>query len=59
MTTANGGDAWTWATSNPPTPHRRFISQTSPMIPHGHSFDKTTATLVIHKGDKLFAYVRR
>jgi hypothetical protein len=58
VTSADGGDAWTWVTSNPvpysaPAVHRSNIAAG----PHGHSFNKTTATLVIGTGDKLFAYV--
>jgi hypothetical protein len=58
VTSANGGDAWTWATSNP-TPHSAPAVHQSTIAdgPHGHSFDKATATLVINSGDKLFAYV--
>jgi hypothetical protein len=57
-TGADGGDAWTWVTSNPapysaPADHQSNVAAGL----HDHWFTNTTSTLAINTGDSLFAYV--
>jgi hypothetical protein len=58
VASADGGDAWTWVTSNP-TPYSAPAVHQSNVAAgiHGHGFDSATATLVVGTTDKLFAYV--
>ncbi len=58
VTSTDGGDAWTWVTSNPtpfsaPAVHQSNIAAGI----HDHSFANTIAPLVVAVGDSLFAYV--
>src|SRR5205823_2499586 len=56
--TADGGDGWTWVSSNPTpfsgaTAHQSNLSPTS----HQHVFNFAWATLPVNTGDVLVAYV--
>jgi hypothetical protein len=55
---ADGGDAWTWVTSNP-TPFSAPAAHQSNSAAgeHSHWFASATAPLVISVGDNLFAWV--
>jgi len=55
---ADGGDAWTWVTSNPTPFSGTAASQSSAGAgEHQHYFDWASATLKVDAGDFLFAYV--
>ncbi|HZV36972.1 MAG TPA: glycoside hydrolase family 9 protein, partial [Verrucomicrobiae bacterium] len=56
--TADGGDAWTWVSSNP-TPYSGSMAHQSAVAPgeHEHYFSNATGTMTINKGDTLFAYI--
>jgi Glycosyl hydrolase family 9/Cellulase N-terminal ig-like domain len=58
VTGADGGDSWTWVTSNP-TPYSAPADHQSVVAAglHDHWFNNATATLAISTGDSLFAYV--
>ncbi|MEW6302770.1 MAG: PQQ-dependent sugar dehydrogenase [Verrucomicrobiota bacterium] len=55
---AQGGDAWTWVSSNP-APYSGTLAHQSALIAgtHQHYFDNATATLAVGPGDALCAYV--
>src|SRR5262249_29001637 len=55
---ADGGDAWTWVSSNP-TPYSGGLASQSNLGAgeHQHYFYNATSTLTLGTGDKLFAYV--
>jgi len=57
-TAGDGGDAWTWISSNPP-PYAGALAHQSLQASgeHQHYFYGATATLTIAVGDTLFAYV--
>jgi hypothetical protein len=57
-TGSDGGDSWTWVTSNPapdlaPADHQSVVAAGL----HDHWFTNTTNTLAINAGDSLFTYV--
>jgi len=58
VTSADGGDGWTWVTSNP-TPYSAPAVHQSNVAAgiHDHSFANATAPLVVATGDSLFAWV--
>ncbi|HEV2394933.1 MAG TPA: glycoside hydrolase family 9 protein [Verrucomicrobiae bacterium] len=55
---ADGGDAWTWLSSNP-TPHSGTLANQSNIGAgeHQHYFQNATATMSIGTGDVLYAWV--
>jgi hypothetical protein len=55
---SDGGDAWTWISSNP-TPYSGSLAHQSMLAAgeHQHYFYNTTGTLAVATGDTLFAYV--
>ncbi|MBE0546019.1 MAG: glycoside hydrolase family 9 protein [Verrucomicrobia bacterium] len=55
---ANGGDSWSWISSNP-APYSGTAAHQSALAAglHEHWFDNATATLDIGVGDTLYAYV--
>ena len=57
-TGSDGGDSWTWVTSNP-TPFSAPAVHQSNLAAglHDHWFTNTTSTLAVNAGDSLFAYV--
>ncbi len=57
-TWSDGGDAWTWISSNP-TPYSGSLAHQSTLAggEHQHYFYGATATLSVAAGDTLFAYV--
>jgi hypothetical protein len=57
-TYTDGGDAWTWVTSNP-TPYSASADHQSNVAAgfHDHWFTNATATLAVNTGDSLFAWV--
>ena len=58
VTSADGGDAWTWVTGNPaPFSASRVHQSNLAAGPHSHWFDRATAPLEVAVGENLFAYV--
>src|SRR5262249_30127471 len=55
---SDGGDAWTWVSSNP-TPFSGSLASQSNIASgeHQHYFYGASNTLTVGVGDKLFAYV--
>jgi len=55
---SDGGDGWTWVSSNP-APFSGAAASQSSIGPgeHQHFFDNATATLAVQTGDYLVAYV--
>jgi len=55
---ADGGDAWTWVSSDP-APFSGTLASRSSLGAglHQHYFDQATATLPVNSGETLFAYV--
>jgi hypothetical protein len=55
---ADGGDAWTWVTSNPsPFSGTRAHQSAAAAGLHQHYFDRATSTLAVNAGDTLVTYV--
>jgi hypothetical protein len=54
----DGGDAWTWVSSNP-TPYSGTVANQSTLAAglHQHYFSGASQTLTVNTGDVLFAYV--
>jgi hypothetical protein len=55
---ADGGDAWSWISSNPTPFHGSQANQSTVAAGlHQHFFYSATSTLAVNAGDTLFAYV--
>lgn len=56
---SNGGDAWTWVSSNPTPLFGAGVAHQSNINPqeHQHYFDGATATFTVNAGDWLMTYV--
>jgi endoglucanase len=55
---ADGGDSWTWITSNPTPQHGTKAHQSNIAAgEHQHFFTGATATLPVVTGDKMYSYI--